>query len=139
MENSDIDSLIYLLYIQRVGPQKVRRLVSAYRKLSEIFSLSTREICSVEGVDLKTAQAIRKAPHFDFGPAEVEKAEKLGVELVTFWDDEFPFLLRKMFDPPVILYRKGQPLKKKRTVLLWLGAVPQLLTVEKLRRFLQMI
>ena len=85
---------------------------------------------------MKTAQAIRKAPHFDFGPAEVEKAEKLGVELVTFWDDEFPFLLRKMFDPPVILYRKGQPLKKKRTVLLWLGAVPQLLTVEKLRRFL---
>ena len=52
-----------------------------------VFSLSTREICAVNGVDLKTARAIRKAVHYDFGPAEVEKAEKLGVELITFWDD----------------------------------------------------
>ena len=75
IEKIDIASLINLLYVKRVGPQKVRSLVSAYRKPSEIFSLSTQEICLVEGVDLKTAQAIRKALHFDFGPAEVEKAD----------------------------------------------------------------
>ena len=62
-------SLINLLNIKRVGPQKVRSLVSAHKNPAAVFSLSTREICAVNGVDLKTAQAIRKAVHYDFGPA----------------------------------------------------------------------
>ena len=122
MNLNSIASLINLLNIKRVGPQKVRSLVSAHKNPAEVFSLSTREICAVNGVDLKTARAIRKVVHFDFGPAEVEKAEKLGVELITFWDNEYPFLLRKMYDPPVILYRKGQPLKKKEDCIAMVGS-----------------
>jgi DNA processing protein len=121
MNLNSIASLINLLNIKRVGPQKVRSLVSAHKNPAEVFSLSTHEICAVDGVDLKTAWAIRKAVHYDFGLAEVEKAQRLGVELITFWDDEYPFLLRKMYDPPVILYRKGQPLKKKRRLYCYGG------------------
>ena len=69
MNLNRIDSLISLLNINRVGPQKVRSLVSAHKNPAAVFSLSTREICAVNGVDLKTARAIRKAVHYDFGPA----------------------------------------------------------------------
>ena len=47
----------------------------------------------------------------DFGLFEVEKADKLGAKLITFWDDDYPFLLRKIYNPPVLLYQKGKPLK----------------------------
>ena len=47
MGHSDICSLINLLEINGIGPQKARALVSSYRKPSEIFSLSTKEICEV--------------------------------------------------------------------------------------------
>ena len=52
MGHSDICSLINLLKNNGIGPQKVRALVSSYRRPSEIFSLSTKEICEVEGVEL---------------------------------------------------------------------------------------
>ena len=53
MNLNSIASLINLLNIKRVGPQKVRSLVSAHKNPAEVFSLSTHEICAVNGVDLK--------------------------------------------------------------------------------------
>ena len=111
MGHSDMCSLINLLEINGIDPQKVRALVSSYRKPSEIFSLSTKEICEVEGVELKTARSIQNVKNHDFGLSEVEKADKLGAKLITFWDDDYPFLLRKIYDPPVLLYQTGKPLK----------------------------
>ena len=66
MGHSDICSLINLLEINGIGPQKVRALVSSYRKPSEILSLSTKEICEVEGVELKTARSIQNVNNHDF-------------------------------------------------------------------------
>ena len=66
MNLNSIASLIKLLNIKRVGPQKVRSLVSSHKNPAEVFSLSTHEICAVDGVDLKTAWAIRKADHYNF-------------------------------------------------------------------------
>ena len=83
MEHSDICSLINLLEINGIGPQKVQALVSSYRKPSEIFSLSTKKICEVEGVKLKTARSIQNVNNHDFGLSEVEKADKLGEKLVV--------------------------------------------------------
>ena len=60
MNLNSIATLINLLNIKRVGPQKVRSLVSAHKNPSEVFSLSTHEICAVNGVDLKTARAIKR-------------------------------------------------------------------------------
>jgi len=56
--------------------KKSETLVSSYRKPSEIFSLSTKEICEVDGVELKTARSIQNVKNHDFGLSEVEKADK---------------------------------------------------------------
>ena len=58
----------------------------------------------------------------DFGLSEVEKADKLGAKLITFWDDDYPFLLRKIYDPPVLLYQKGKPLKQKEDCIAIVGS-----------------
>ena len=55
-----VASLINLLNIKRVCPQKVRSLISAHKNPAEVFSLSTHEICAVNGVDLKTARTIKR-------------------------------------------------------------------------------
>jgi len=64
MNLNKIASLINLLNIKRVGPQKVRSLISAHKNSAEVFSLSIHEICAVNGVDFKTARAIRKAVYY---------------------------------------------------------------------------
>ncbi|MEA3543609.1 MAG: DNA-processing protein DprA [Thermodesulfobacteriota bacterium] len=38
----------------------------------------------------------------------LQKLESLQVRLVSFWDDEYPLLLREIHDPPALLYLRGK-------------------------------
>jgi len=37
-----------------------------------------------------------------------ERLEKLNVQLISCWDEDFPELLRKIHDPPALLYLRGR-------------------------------
>ncbi len=37
-----------------------------------------------------------------------QKLESLNVKLISFWDDEYPPLLREIHDPPALLYLRGR-------------------------------
>lgn len=46
----------------------------------------------------------------------IEKYENQGIQIITFFDSEYPDLLREIYNPPWVLYSKGniELLKKKR-------------------------
>ena len=41
--------------------------------------------------------------------------------MVTYWDDDYPLLLKKIYDTPVLLYIKGEPLKEKEDCVAIVG------------------
>jgi len=50
-----------------------------------------------------------------------ERIQKKQVEVVTFWDPGYPVLLKKIYDPPVILYQKGQALQAEEDCIAVVG------------------
>jgi len=84
------------------------------------FELSIKELCTVNGIDKKSAQQIKNYKDFDFGIQELEAAAKSRISIVSFWDDHYPMLLKKIYNPPVILYCKGQ-LQYKEDVVAIVG------------------
>jgi DNA processing protein len=113
MKIDQIASIFNLLNVPKVGPQKVRNLVSKYNTPANIFSLTEQELCGVEGIDLKSAKAIRSYKGFDIGKKLVAKTISFGIRTYTLWDKEYPQLLKKIYDPPVLLFTIGKPLKIK--------------------------
>ena len=51
MNIDQIVAIFNLLNVPKVGPQKVRNLVSKFNTPKSIFSLTEQELCSVEGID----------------------------------------------------------------------------------------
>lgn len=121
MKIKSLIALLNLLNTKGLGPQRVRLIVSRFKDPMMAFEASKSELCSVEGVDLKTATAIHGYNQFEFGQQELDRASKIGVQLLTFWDVNYPFLLKKIYDPPVILYVKGKPLDKKEDCVAVVG------------------
>ena len=113
MKNDNIETVVNLLNIPKVGPHKVRNLVSKFKSPKSIFSLTEKELCSVEGIDRKSAKEIRNFNNYDIGKKLVDKTLSLGITINTLWDKDYPQLLKKIYDPPVILYSVGKPLKIK--------------------------
>ena len=65
MKIEQIAAIFNLLNVPKVGPQKVRNLVSKFKAPESIFSLSELEICTVEGIDQKSVKAIRSFKDFE--------------------------------------------------------------------------
>ena len=101
--------------VPKIGRHRVRLLVSNMGMDITPFELSIKELCTVNGIDKKSAQQIKNYKDFDYGIQELEAATKFGISIVSFWDDHYPMLLKKIYNPPVILYCKGQPLWKFST------------------------
>jgi len=85
------------------------------------YELSTREICAIDGIDIKTAQAIHKYRHFKYGETQVKRYQEKNINLVSYWDDNYPVLLKKIYDAPVMLYTIGNPLSKKEDMVSIVG------------------
>ena len=73
------------------------------------------------GIDAKAAEQIRSYRDLDFGTRELAQAQKQGISVVTYWDDTYPLLLKTIYDTPVLLYIKGEPLKEKEDCVAIVG------------------
>jgi len=114
-------NLINLLNVPKIGQQRIRLLVSYLGLDINPFELSIKELCTVNGIDKKSAEQIKKYSDFDFGIRELETTIQKGISIVSFWDDHYPMLLKKIYSPPVILYWKGQPLQYKEDAVAVVG------------------
>ena len=106
-------NLINLLRVPKIGQQKIRLLYSQLGSDINPFELSMTELCSVKGIDKGSAKHILNFSDFETGLIEYENTLKKDFHLISFWDDHYPTLLKKIYNPPVLLYTRGQKLKKK--------------------------
>ena len=67
------------------------------------FEASIKDLQAIKGIDAKAAEQIRSYRDLDFGTRELAQAQKQGISVVTYWDDIYPLLLKKIYDARVLL------------------------------------
>jgi DNA processing protein len=105
--------LFLLLSVEGIGPGKIRNLLAKFRNTNNILSSDFQSLLAVEGISTNLASRIRNSANErdkieKFTEAELNKLEKLGGELVSIWDEEYPPLLKKIYDPPLLFYLLGE-------------------------------
>ncbi len=109
---SELAALRSLLSVERLGPQKTKALVSKFRSFEDVLSASVTALKNTDGISEELAKRIIKASKNmdEFTGSTVSLLEDLknkNAALVTLWDDDYPYRLKNIYDPPLILYYKG--------------------------------
>ena len=68
----------------------------------------TRPPLSEDEIGYRGERALRGFNDWSWVDREIERAEELGVRIITLLDDEYPQLLRQIPDRPLLLYGKGE-------------------------------
>jgi DNA processing protein len=108
-----LTDLFLLLSIDGIGPGKFRNLLAKFRNTKNILSTDYQSLMNVEGISTNLAKRIRKASQErdqieKFTEKELKKLDKLGGKLITIWDQEYPSILKKIYDPPILFYILGE-------------------------------
>jgi len=108
MNRKELSALLQLLTVPGIGPVRVRALVGHFRSVEAVLSAPIHSLCQVEGIERTLAENIHQAKNAAIAQRQMELAEKYGCRMVTFWDAEFPEILKKIYDPPALLFVKGE-------------------------------
>ena len=96
-----------LRLVPGLGTRVAGKLVSHFRTPQAIFRASRTEL---EGAGLSgaVAQSIASGCSFEDAVLQQEKMLETGTTAISITDPRYPALLREIFDPPVLLFARGQ-------------------------------
>jgi len=109
MEN-EVDffkSYLALSLVPGVGPVTFRRLLAELGSPDAVLGASEARLQEIYGIGPKIARAIAGFDAGDKVERELEKADKIGADIVILEDARYPALLREIYTPPLVLYVKG--------------------------------
>lgn len=104
----ELEALIRLSMTKGVGAVTYKRLLEIFGSPEAILKASKRELVCVEGIGAELAERIAQSPREVDVEAEFDLASEMGVKIVPYTSDAYPRNLKSIYDPPLILYIKGE-------------------------------
>jgi DNA processing protein len=89
-----------------LGPTRIRKLLERFENPAAVFSVSLTELEAV-GLQAASAQAIALGKSLQLAEEEKVKAQAAGAQIICLEDDLFPSRLKEIYDPPPVLYVRG--------------------------------
>jgi DNA processing protein len=89
-----------------LGPTRARKLVEHFGSPEAVFNASLTELEST-GIQAVSAQSLATGKSAELAREEMAKTSGAGVVLLSLDDPAYPSRLKEIYDPPVVLYVRG--------------------------------
>ncbi len=90
-----------------LGPSRARQLVEHYGSVAEVFRATLTDL-EAAGLRAVSAQAIALGKSTEAAQEEIIRATAAGAQIVTPDSPAYSVRLRQIYDPPVVLYVRGE-------------------------------
>ncbi|MGB9822045.1 DNA-processing protein DprA [Thermodesulfovibrio sp.] len=108
MFNEETRFCLALNEIKDLGPVLVKRLFKKFNFAKKIFSSSIEELAEVEGIGIERAKRIKEFNNWNEIDRTMKLCEKREIKIYPFNAAQYPGLLKEIYDPPVVLFCKGE-------------------------------
>ncbi|MFO7889806.1 MAG: DNA-processing protein DprA [bacterium] len=108
----ELYNLLRLIGVNGIGNKRILKLVKSLGSLDSVFKASVQEIIDFTGVKYEIASQIRKDTYKRFADKQISEVKKNNFSVLTYWSPDYPDTLKRLFNPPVILFYKGDIQKK---------------------------
>jgi DNA processing protein len=108
--------------IPRAGPLTIARLHDAFGSAEAILQAGSRDISRLTGLSEKLARTIADftIPENDI-MKDLDTLERLEARVITRWDDDYPVNLKEIYDPPALLFVRGEIREEDRRAVAVVG------------------
>jgi len=99
-----------------IGAVRTNQLIEHFGSIEEVFKSNANQLQQIDGIGPKLAHAITSISDDDV-EKELALAEKYSVQILCIEDADYPAALKRIYDPPPVLYVRGR-LEQSDTVAL---------------------
>jgi len=102
-----IEALVSLNLVGDIGSIRLKKLLDYFGKPEDILHAAPGKLMAVSGIGQNIADKIYSLKKEDLDK-EFTLAKKYGLKIMTFEDKDYPENLKNIYDPPIVLYVKGE-------------------------------
>lgn len=113
--------LVVLNLVRGLGPARIRSLMAHFGTAAEIFRQPASALSQVPGIGAHLSRAIRQWEEVEYAE-EFRLIKKLGLKILTIFDQEYPANLKEIYDPPTVLYTLGSLIPEDKPALAVVGS-----------------
>src|ERR1700693_3888829 len=95
-----------LALTQGLGPTRIKKLIEHYGTAERVFQASLTEL-EATGMRAVSAQSLATGKSLELAQQECVKAAEANAKIISLGDPEYPSRLKEIYDPPVVLFVKG--------------------------------
>jgi DNA processing protein len=116
------EALIALNLIEHVGPVRARSLLEHFGDAPKILAASKSELLRVRNIGDENAVAIATWEKTIDLAGELKRISDFGCHVLIQSDENYPAMLREIYDPPLVLYVKGELTAKDKNAVAMVGS-----------------
>ncbi len=116
------EALIALNLIEHVGPVRARSLLEHFGDAPQILAASKSALLRVRNIGDETAEAIANWEKTIDLAGELKRISDFGCHVLIQSDENYPASLREIYDPPLVLYVKGELTAKDKNAVAMVGS-----------------
>lgn len=119
---TEFDALLRLNMTKGIGIRTYKALVERFGSSEAILDAPRATLETVPGIGPKLANAIVEESRTIDIAAEIHLAKEKGVQILPYTSEQYPKHLKAIYDPPLVLYVKGNILEADILALAIVGA-----------------
>jgi len=102
-----------ILSVDGIGPSKLFQLIAKYSSLENVFKSDLSDFVNFAKLNQSLAKGIFSSlqnlnKYLDAIHLEVELLQKFNAKMYSFYDEDYPQILKSIYSPPIILYQIGE-------------------------------
>ena len=102
----DIEYWIWLSRIEGLNPKLLNDLLKKYNSPKELWNKTKEQLIS-EGLKERHAESITNSIYKQNLDKYLKYMKKNEIDLITIYDNQYPQNLKEIYDPPFVIYIKG--------------------------------
>jgi len=121
MDKKEYHDWLKLVSIKGIGQGKIRRLLKVFHSPQKIFEANKHQLSDLTFLSKNAVNEISKSENEEFVENQLKLLERYNVRLISITDEEYPDLLKFIYDPPILLYIKGEILPRDSRAIAIVG------------------
>ncbi|MGC9337055.1 MAG: DNA-processing protein DprA [Candidatus Cloacimonadia bacterium] len=121
MRKEDYYHWLKLVSIEGLGAGKLQRLLKIFHSPQEVFEADRKMLSDLQFLSEPLVDKILQPQNEEFVHNQLELLDRYEVRLISIHDEEYPDLLKFTYNPPILLYIKGEILPEDNRSLAIVG------------------
>jgi DNA processing protein len=101
-------ALIALNMVPGIASVRINKLIGKFGSPEAVFDAPAKQIMEINGIGNEIARNITYFHDMYSVENEMKECDDKRIRIMTIYDDDYPTLLRNIYDPPPVLYCLGE-------------------------------